>query len=86
MRKQYYPTTAIAASQPRIWQNFPWSKITLPFLMISTFLIFATTGANSAETVASWTGHVGEIVAGTAIFSLASILLISAGRLLPRNL
>lgn len=53
--------------------------------MVSSFLTFATTGANGAETVASWTGHVSEIIAGTAIFSLASILLIWAGRLLPRN-
>ena len=86
MRKLIYPNTATALSKANVWQNFPWSKITLSFLMISSFLIFATTGANSAETVASWTGHVGEIFAGTAIFSLASILLISAGRLLPKNI
>lgn len=86
MRKQIYPTIATALSERPVWQNFPWSKITLSFLMISTFLIFATTGANGAETVASWTGHVGEIIAGTAIFSLASILLVWAGRVIPNNL
>lgn len=54
--------------------------------MISSFFIFATTGTNGAETVASWTAHVGEVIAGTAIFSIAAILLISAGRILPNNL
>lgn len=86
MRNQTYPTAAIALSQKNIWQNFPWSKITLSFLMISTFLIFASSGINQAETVAGWTGHVSEIIAGTVIFSLATILLIWAGRLLPKNL
>ncbi len=66
-------------------RGFPWSGITLSFLMITTFLIFATTGANGAETVASWTSHVAEVIAGTAIFSLASVLMVWAGRLLPRN-
>ncbi len=86
MSKLTYPTTATAYSQAGVWQNFPWSKIFLSFSMISTFLIFATMGASGTETVASWTGHVSEIVAGTAIFSLAAILLIWAGRLLPKNL
>lgn len=86
MRKIIYPDTATAFSKVSVWQNFPWSKITLPFLMISTFMIFATTGANGAETVASWTGHVGEIIAATAVFSLATVFLISAGRLLPKNI
>lgn len=85
MRQKNYPATAIALAAKPIWQNFPWSKITLSFLMVSSFLIFATTGANGAETVASWTGHVSEIIGGTAIFCLASILLIWAGRMLPRN-
>lgn len=67
-------------------QSFPWSEITLLFLMTSSFLIFATTGANDAETVASWTGHVVEIIVGTAIFWLAAILLVCAGRILPKNI
>lgn len=86
MRRQYYSIATEALANKSVWQNFPWSKITLLFLMTSTFLIFATTGINTAETVASWTGHVGEIIAGTAIFSLAAILLISAGRILPKNI
>ncbi|VAV92327.1 hypothetical protein MNBD_ALPHA01-955 [hydrothermal vent metagenome] len=41
---------------------------------------------NDAETVASWTGKVSEIIAGTAIFSFAAILLVWAGRILPKNI
>lgn len=85
MRQQHYTVPAVALTAQPIWQNFPWSKITLSFLMVTSFLVFATTGANGAETVAIWTSHVGEIIAGTAIFSLAAILLIWAGRLVPRN-
>ena len=85
MRQQLYPTRATALSQKPIWVNMPWSKITLSFLMITTFLIFATTGSNGAETVASWTDQVGVIITGTAIFSFAAVMLIWAGRLLPRN-
>ncbi|GEM_PF-4767061 len=69
----------------KISPKFPWSKIILSFLMISVFLIFATTGLGDAETVASWTGNVGKIIIGTAIFSLATILLVWAGRLSPNN-
>lgn len=86
MRRTYYGATIRAIEAKNVWHDFPWSRISLAFLMISSFLIFATTGANGAETVASWTGHVSEIIAGTAIFSLASILLIWAGRLLPKNI
>ena len=85
MRQQPYPARAMALSQKPIWVNMPWSKITLSFLMISVFLIFATTGSNGAETVASWTENVRIIIGGTAIFSLASIMIVWAGRLLPRN-
>lgn len=81
MRTQYYSTATNT-----IHHNFPWSKIMLLFLMTSTFLIFATTGSNNAETMASWTGHVGEIIAGTAVFSLAAVMLVWAGRLLPKNI
>ncbi len=76
---RYYTATPV-------WQNFPWSKIILTFLMITTFLIFAVGGTNDAETVASWTGKVSEIIAGTAIFSIATILLVWAGRILPKNI
>lgn len=65
---------------------FPWSKIILSFLMISTFLIFATTGTNGSETMTGWTGHVGDIIAGTALFSLASALLVWARRMMPKNI
>lgn len=85
MRQHLYPTRATALSPKPIWINMPWSKITLSFLMTSTFLIFATTGANGTETVASWTEHVGVIITGTAIFSFATVMLIWAGRLLPKN-
>ncbi len=85
MRQQPHPTRATALSQKPIWMNMPWSKITLSFLMISTFLIFATMGSNDTETVASWTEHVRVIITGTAIFSFATVMLICAGRLLPRN-
>ncbi|MCF6216119.1 MAG: hypothetical protein L3J58_08085 [Emcibacter sp.] len=66
-------------------KKFPWSKIILSFLMISVFLIFATTGLDDAETVASWTENVGKIIIGTTIFSIATILLVWAGRLSPNN-
>lgn len=83
--KPYAHRISPRANNP-IWRDFPWSKIMLAFLMITTFLIFATTGTNGAQTVASWTHHVSEIIAGTAIFSLSSILLIWAGRMLPKNI
>ncbi|NOZ65327.1 MAG: hypothetical protein GXP00_02330 [Alphaproteobacteria bacterium] len=79
-----YPTAAFATKTAR--HAFPWSKITLLFLMTSSFLIFATTGASNSETLASWTNQVSEIITGTALFTLAAILLVWAGRLMPKNI
>lgn len=84
IKTSHFEIATIARSRG-VWRNFPWSRIGLSFLMIATFLIFATTGGNDADTVASWTGHAVEVIAGTALFSLAAILLVWAGRLLPRN-
>ncbi len=88
------PPTVATAVDKRFWQNFPqnfpknfpWSKITLAFFMISSFLIFATLGANGAETGTVWSQQMGEIIVGTTIFSLATILLVWAGRMIPKNL
>lgn len=84
MKNRPYMTT-----RNRSWHPFPWSKIILSFLMISVFLIFATTGTtgpeNGSETVASWIENIGKIITGTAIFSMATILLVWAGRLSPNN-
>lgn len=86
MKQKFHSPRAVTLSRSRVWHAFPWSKITLMFFMISSFLLFATTGANSAETGILWTAQVSEILAGTAIFSLATMMLIFAGRLLPKNL
>ncbi|PHZ84521.1 hypothetical protein [Paremcibacter congregatus] len=85
MRQRLHTTVLARQSGSQVWQGFPWSKVMLSFFMTSSFLIFATLGANSAETGVTWTDHVSEILAGTAVFSLAAILLLSAGRLLPKN-
>lgn len=66
--------------------TLPWSKISLVFLMVASFLIFASLGAHGAENTAHWGPQVGAIIAGTSIFSLASILLVWAGRMVPKNL
>ncbi|NOZ43483.1 MAG: hypothetical protein GXP02_10065 [Alphaproteobacteria bacterium] len=86
MTRQLNPLVPTAFSYKRVRHAFPWSKIILSFLMTSSFLIFATTGASGAETIASWSGHVGDIIVGTALFSLASVLLVWARRLLPKNI
>jgi len=87
MKNKFYITTNRRSPQnfsQKFPQKFPWSKIILSFLMIGTFLILATTGTNSTETVANWTENIGKIIIGTAIFSIATILLVWAGRI-PRN-
>jgi len=72
-------------------QKFPWSKFLLPFLMMSSFLIFASTGLidtglHGPETMAIWAEQIGRIMTGTAIFGLAVIILITGVRLLLKNL
>jgi len=86
MARHTYLLPPSSFSYKPVRQSFPWSRLILSFLMISTFLIFATTGTSGAETVASWTGHAGDIIAGTALFSLASALLIWARRMMPKNI
>ncbi|VAV91686.1 hypothetical protein MNBD_ALPHA02-2569 [hydrothermal vent metagenome] len=86
MRRHSYPYPTNAFATKTTGHAFPWSKITLLFLMTSSFLIFATTGTSNTETLASWTTQVSEILTGTALFTLAAILLIWAGRLMPKNI
>jgi len=84
--RQTLPYTTEIYAQTKTKKSLPWSEITLSFLMISTFLIFATTGMNEAETAVSWTSHIVEILTGTAIFSLAVLLMVWAGRVMPKNI
>ena len=86
MRRHSYPYPTNAFATKTTDHAFPWSKITLLFLMTSSFLIFATTGTTNTETMANWTTQVSEILIGTALFTLAAILLVWAGRLMPKNI
>lgn len=86
MAQHTYLLPPSSYSYKPVRQSFPWSKFILSFLMISTFLVFATTGTSGAETVASWTGQLWDIMTGTALFSLAVALLIWARRMMPKNI
>lgn len=86
MRQQYRPATASGRAEKSIWQTLPWSKVTLSFFMISTFLIFAADMPDGGETITTLTRHMGEIIVGTTLFSLAALLLVFAGKLLPKNI
>lgn len=102
MKKTLYPSDTTMSLQKATWSNelglnmlspqkFAWSKILLPFCMMSCFLIFASTGLidtglNGTETIVMSSEQIGRIITGTAIFGLASIILIIGVRFLLKNL
>lgn len=56
-----------------------FTKAALPLLMGLTFLIFAAMGMDHDNPV-----NLGEVVAGTLFFSLATVLILWAGKLAAR--
>ncbi|MCF8473324.1 MAG: hypothetical protein K9G26_01400 [Emcibacter sp.] len=80
MKKQSYPSSSKAAQK-----NNPWPLITLSFLMTTSFLIFASVGLDNTEFYGHWTHHISEILVGTLLFSLASLCLIWAVHILPKD-
>lgn len=86
VKTEIYSATATASAGRHRWRSLPWSQVSLLFFMISAFLISATTGINDLESLPNWSAPLAEVFVGAAIFSLAAIILVWAGRMLPKNL